>query len=1283
VGDGHRRLQRSKTTDPNGVVTTATYDSAGQVLTRTDGTGTTTYTYNGLELPTSITDPSGTTTITYDAGTDRVHSSSRPIVPGTGTATQTFTYGDAANPGLPTSVVDTRGKTWLYGYDSYGDLTSATDPTARTSTSVYNVVGWPLSSVAPAGNATGGNPAQQTTSYVYDKDGNVTSTTDAAGATTQFDYDASNNVIARRDPVASGAPVEQTSYTYDDADELTTVTRPDSTQLTTEYFADGSVKAQHDAANNVTSYTYDSQDRLQTTTDPDGHVTTLGYDAGGRVVTRQQPGGNCSAAPKTGCVSYSYYDSGQPHVVDYSDGATPDVTYTYDYPNRTKTMADSSGTSTWVYDSLGRLQSFTDPSGTVGYTFTDAGPATSLTYPGGKTVARTFDDAGRQLTSTAWTGGTATYGYDANANLATINTPATTGVEDTFGYDQANRMTGYTLRKATTVLGSITYTRDPEGMVSTSTGSGLPGVSDTLGYKPTDMLASDSTGTYSYDTADNLSSLPDGTKQRFDAADQLCYSGTTNTNPCTTPPAGATRFDYDSHGNRIAQRPTGQAATTMAYDQADRLVTAKVPAAPDGSSQYHDLSAIQNYLQTNVNYTAGVAQTLQVSGTHSVPAASQVASVLFRLTSSNVSNFGKVTVMPNGTAPPANTEAMLVDPGELGSVLAVSKLDANGKIQVSASVGLTLSIEIIGWYSSALAAGGLTFTATTGPTRVLSKSVTAASTTTVTVAGVGGVPSTGVSAVAVTLHSIGASAAGYFTAYSGTPPVSASLAYDAGTSASELTVVPVVSGQIKLFSTAATYAEVDLVGWYSAIENDGGNIAHTLDPAVLVDTIGHTGTCTVNGTTSSCTKLQANQTTMVDVTGSAGVPATGASAIAVVIHSSLPTASGAMTAYSTDATGITGMTLALDPNEPFASTTAIVPIGHDGNINLLSSTNVDVIIQTIGWFEPATKTYTYTYSGDGLRRTKTGPDGTLTTFTWDRSTPDPELLAEAIDAPGTTNDKTIRYVYGPDGTVTADVTTSGTTDTLRWYHHDQLGSTRAITDTTGTIIGTYAYSPYGKLTTITGTASTPIGWAGQYRDTETGYTYLRARYYDPATASFLALDPLVNVTRAPYNYGNNDPVNEQDPSGLIGIGIGPFKIGDGCVLGSNPDGSCRGHTVVEKASDIGNLPYKAIDSINVEGFQVCFVICVGGFHQDGRNYFTVGAVGFGGSVYVGHANYCASGRSNQSVFASGGAYGVSITASHGSYNADTGRQKDQGDNETDVGVGFGFGAGIQDQVRIP
>ena len=44
--------------------------------------------------------------------------------------------------------------------------------------------------------------------------------------------------------------------------------------------------------------------------------------------------------------------------------------------------------------------------------------------------------------------------------------------------------------------------------------------------------------------------------------------------------------------------------------------------------------------------------------------------------------------------------------------------------------------------------------------------------------------------------------------------------------------------------------------------------------------------------------------------------------------------------------------------------------------------------------------------------------------------------------------------------------------------------------------------------------------------------HLINRYYDPTTAQFLSIDPLVATTGQPYQYAGDDPVNNSDPSGL-------------------------------------------------------------------------------------------------------------------------------------------------------
>ena len=59
----------------------------------------------------------------------------------------------------------------------------------------------------------------------------------------------------------------------------------------------------------------------------------------------------------------------------------------------------------------------------------------------------------------------------------------------------------------------------------------------------------------------------------------------------------------------------------------------------------------------------------------------------------------------------------------------------------------------------------------------------------------------------------------------------------------------------------------------------------------------------------------------------------------------------------------------------------------------------------------------------------------------------------------------------------------------------------------------------------------PFYFAGQYLNKASSLYYLRARWYDPATAQFISVDPLVNVTHQPYQYVGDNPGSNTDPTG--------------------------------------------------------------------------------------------------------------------------------------------------------
>ena len=173
----------------------------------------------------------------------------------------------------------------------------------------------------------------------------------------------------------------------------------------------------------------------------------------------------------------------------------------------------------------------------------------------------------------------------------------------------------------------------------------------------------------------------------------------------------------------------------------------------------------------------------------------------------------------------------------------------------------------------------------------------------------------------------------------------------------------------------------------------------------------------------------------------------------------------------------------------------------------------------------------YSYNGDGLRtqkRVAAGGSAVVLGETWDVSGPIPHMLVDNKVLGGTVSPET--FVYAPDGTPLEQI--SGTP---LFFHTDRLGSVRAVTNTAGQVVGSFNYDPYGRPVGNAPTSLTPLGFAGQYTDAETGLLYLRARYYDPTTGQFLTRDPLSSMTRSPYGYAGDSPLNAVDPMGLCRV----------------------------------------------------------------------------------------------------------------------------------------------------
>jgi RHS repeat-associated protein len=119
---------------------------------------------------------------------------------------------------------------------------------------------------------------------------------------------------------------------------------------------------------------------------------------------------------------------------------------------------------------------------------------------------------------------------------------------------------------------------------------------------------------------------------------------------------------------------------------------------------------------------------------------------------------------------------------------------------------------------------------------------------------------------------------------------------------------------------------------------------------------------------------------------------------------------------------------------------------------------------------------------------------------------------------------------------------------------DGLGSADITVDSSGNVLASTLYAPYGGVRYTVGTPATDYGFTGQHADTITGLDYYGARYYDPVAGQFVSADTVVpgggfdvwGLSRYAYVEGN--PVARTDPSGNVmayaGAGGGCYPCGN-------------------------------------------------------------------------------------------------------------------------------------------
>ncbi|MCZ7578461.1 MAG: RHS repeat-associated core domain-containing protein [Dehalococcoidia bacterium] len=186
-------------------------------------------------------------------------------------------------------------------------------------------------------------------------------------------------------------------------------------------------------------------------------------------------------------------------------------------------------------------------------------------------------------------------------------------------------------------------------------------------------------------------------------------------------------------------------------------------------------------------------------------------------------------------------------------------------------------------------------------------------------------------------------------------------------------------------------------------------------------------------------------------------------------------------------------------------------------------------------------TTTFAYRGDGLRDSRT-VGMTTTRFTWDINAGLPVVLDDGPSREG--------YLYG------AGLSAMKQSGNWHYYLADGLRSTMVLPaagrmDAAGDVENGYTYDPsregYGEPT-VTGSLANEFDFAGQQTD-PTGLQYLRARYYDPETGTFLSRDPLAALPSwlgSPFGYAYADPIGLSDPTGLDSPWDGVRKRANPC-----------------------------------------------------------------------------------------------------------------------------------------
>lgn len=993
-------------------------------------------------------------------------------VPGRGPALDfSFTYNS-----LAASANGPLGYGWTHSY-----LTSLTIGSGNTPVTVNQENGSQTTFTLGTGGYTA--PLRVQATLTHNGDGTWTFVRDER---TTFTFDSAGKLTAITD--LNGY---ETTLTYSSG-KLSTVTDPADRTLSFTY--SGSLVAEvADSASRSIEFTYDASGNLETYTDALGGVTSMTYDASHRLTELLDPNQQSSGDPQpltnvytSGKVTSQTDFEGRTTTFDYTSivGATKvtdpkgNVTvqqYVNGFPVSITRGYGTSSAATWTitYDqATGLPVQTTDPlNHTATNEYDEEGNLVSRTDALDRETTYTYDSLGNVLTTTDPEGVTTTNTYDSAGNPLTTSTPLVgqTGVDKIVSYAYGD----------TEHPGDVTTMTDPDEKVWEYT-------YDTYGNQTSNTDPLGNVTEYCYDTIGRRTRTI--TPRGVDAGDTCTISSPQHTYLYTynelgdvltsTDPLGHVEtLSYDLNRNLVAREDAEENETTYEYNLVNELVVTTRPDTTTLQSDYWPDGSLKSQ-------TDGAGETTSYAY-GPLGHLTTVTDPLSRVTTYTHNAVGKL----------------------------VSKQDPGGDCSATPKTGCTTYV-----YDAADQLTSITYSDGTTP-NVTDITYDDNGRRTEMTDGTG-------------TSSWEWDSLGRLTSHTNGDGATVGYEYDLRGNVTEITYPGSTGSVTRVFDDAGRLESV--TDWSS------NTTTFTYDADGELETQEYP-----NGLTTTFSRDDADRLTGIDVEDSSStllsfdytrddvdrVISVTSTGVPSDDHTFTYTPIGQLAtidsaSYDYDlADNLTDF--ASGPTQTFDVANQLDERGtttydYDSRGNRTTVTPSGGPTTTLA-YDQANRltgygsTATYEYDGDGLRMSKT-VSSTTTQQTWDVSGELPLLLVD-----GTTS-----YINGPSGFPIAQVTSGGT---VSYYHQDQLGSTPALSNSSGSIAATYTYDPFGFLTASTGSLTTPLGYNGQYTDAETGLLYLRARFYDPVTAQFLTRDPIEQETRSPYAYVYNDPVNATDPTG--------------------------------------------------------------------------------------------------------------------------------------------------------